>query len=164
MARPVANLSVAGMQVEIRRAVLGDVPEIVQLLADDPLGRSRESRSTEDDLTPYRQAFSLIDGNDRELLVVACLRSEVIGTLQISFIPGLSRRGALRAQIEGVRIRDDFRSRGLGRAIFEWAIGLARSRGCSLVQLTTDKTRADAHRFYGSLGFSPSHEGFKLAL
>jgi GNAT superfamily N-acetyltransferase len=86
------------------------------------------------------------------------------GTMQLTFIPGLARRGALRAQIEAVRVREDLRNQGLGGALFTWAIEEARRRGCALVQLTTDKRRADAHRFYGRLGFTASHEGFKLRL
>lgn len=84
--------------------------------------------------------------------------------MQLSFLPGLARRGALRAQIEAVRVRQDYRSRGLGAALFEWAIQEARGRGCALVQLTTDKSRVDAHRFYERLGFVASHEGLKLQL
>ncbi len=84
--------------------------------------------------------------------------------MQLSFLPGLARRGALRAQIEAVRVRDDHRGRGLGAALFQWAIEEARRRQCALVQLTTDKSRADAHRFYERLGFVASHEGLKLRL
>ena len=87
-----------------------------------------------------------------------------MGTFQLSFLPGLARRGALRAQIEAVRVRADHRGRGLGAAMIGWAIEEARRRGCALVQLTTDKARADAHRFYEGLGFVASHEGLKLPL
>ncbi|GAA1347353.1 GNAT superfamily N-acetyltransferase [Arthrobacter roseus] len=86
------------------------------------------------------------------------------GTMQLSFIPGLARAGALRAQIEAVRVHGQYRSKGLGHAMFQWAIAEARRRGCNLVQLTTDKSRSDAHRFYESLGFIASHEGLKLTL
>jgi GNAT superfamily N-acetyltransferase len=96
--------------------------------------------------------------------VVAEDQEEVVGTMQLSFIPGLSRRGALRAQIEAVRVRRDFRDQGLGHAMFEWAIAEARNKGCSLVQLTSDKSRTGAHRFYERLGFVASHEGMKLTL
>jgi GNAT superfamily N-acetyltransferase len=145
----------------MRRAVADDVPALVGLLADDPLGRGRESTG---DLTPYRRAFDLIDADPGELLVVAVDGDDVVGTLQLSFLPGLSRGGALRAQIEAVRVRADHRSHGLGAAMVEWAIDEARRRGCALVQLTTDKSRSDAHRFYERLGFVASHEGFKLSL
>ena len=97
-------------------------------------------------------------------MVVATDGGEVIATMQLSFIPGLARRGSLRAQIEAVRVADSHRSRGLGDRMFRWAIDEARRRGCSLVQLTTDKSRADAHRFYARLGFVASHEGLKLRL
>jgi GNAT superfamily N-acetyltransferase len=96
--------------------------------------------------------------------VVAETDGRVVATLQLSFIPGLSRRGALRAQIEAVRVAPAERSQGLGQALFTWAIAEARRRGCTLVQLTTDKSRTDAHRFYERLGFVASHEGLKLSL
>lgn len=97
-------------------------------------------------------------------MVVVDAGGAVVGTLQLTFIPGLARRGARRAQIEAVRVRRELRGRGLGRALFEWAIEEARRHGCSLVQLTSDRRRPDAHRFYGRLGFVASHDGFKLRL
>jgi ribosomal protein S18 acetylase RimI-like enzyme len=132
----------------------------VRLLADDPLGRDREGA----DPAPYGRAFALIDTDPAQLLVVAVDGTEVVGTLQLSVIPGLSRRGALRAQVEAVRVRSDARGRGIGEAMVRWAIGESRRRGCALVQLTTDVSRTDAHRFYERLGFVPSHVGLKLAL
>ncbi|WP_344683522.1 GNAT family N-acetyltransferase [Saccharopolyspora taberi] len=145
----------------IRRATGADVPAIVALLADDELGSTRESP---DDLAPYEHAFAQIDADRGEHLVVAERDHQVIGTLQLSLLPGLSRRGALRAQIEGVRIAGSARGLGLGETLVRWAIDEARSLGCVLVQLTSDKTRGDAHRFYERLGFTASHEGFKLPL
>src|SRR5215217_3218946 len=104
-----------------------------------------------------------MDADPAQLLVVVTDAADaVVATLQLTFIPGLARRGALRAQIEAVRVRADLRGRGLGQALFAWAIEEASRRGCALVQLTTDKRREDAHRFYGRLGFTASHEGFKL--
>ena len=151
--------------VELRRAVLEDLPAIVRLLADDPLGRRREKATGDGDaMQPYREAFRTIDADPAQLLLVAAAGLDIVGTLQLSFIPGLARRGALRAQIEAVRVRGDYRSQGLGTRMFEWAIGEARHRGCDLVQLTTDKARTDAHRFYDRLGFVASHEGLKLHL
>ncbi|GAA2807451.1 GNAT family N-acetyltransferase [Saccharopolyspora taberi] len=147
--------------VIIRRATGADVPAIVALLADDELGSTRESP---DDLAPYEHAFAQIDADRGEHLVVAERDHQVIGTLQLSLLPGLSRRGALRAQIEGVRIAGSARGLGLGETLVRWAIDEARSLGCVLVQLTSDKTRGDAHRFYERLGFTASHEGFKLPL
>lgn len=145
----------------IRRATADDVPAIVALLADDDLGASRESP---EDLAPYRRAFEAVDSGDREVLVVAERDGEVVGTLQLTLLAGLSRRGAWRAQIEGVRVARTARGEGLGERLVRWAVGEARSRGCALVQLTSDKSRADAHRFYQRLGFVASHEGFKLPL
>jgi GNAT superfamily N-acetyltransferase len=146
---------------EVRRAVRADVPAIVELIAADQIGATRDGG----DLAPYERAFALIDADPAQLLVAVTDDSEaVVGTLQLTFIPGLARRGGLRAQIEAVRIREDLRGRGLGHALFAWAIEAARERGCALVQLTSDKRREEAHRFYGRLGFTASHEGFKLRL
>ena len=147
--------------IEIRRATADDVPAVVGLLADDDIGAARESV---DDLTPYRKAFEVIDGDPSEFLAVAERHGEVVGTLQLSLLPGLSRRGALRAQIEGVRVARTARGLGLGPVLMGWAIEEARRRGCVLVQLTSDKARPDAHRFYDRLGFVATHEGYKLPL
>lgn len=149
--------------VIFREARRADVPAIVGLLADDPLGTGREAVGNEVDAA-YWRAFDAIEADPRNALVVADRDGEVVGTMQLTFIPGLSRRGTERAQIEGVRVRADQRGTGLGRQMIEWAIDQARDRGCRLVQLTTDKSRTDAHRFYLSLGFRPSHEGMKLDL
>lgn len=147
--------------IEIRRATLADVPAIVALIADDQLGSSRESL---DDLTPYAAAFEALDTDPNQLLIVADRNGEVVGTFQLTFIPGLSRRGSWRAQIEAVRVSATARGTGLGTTLMKWAIEESRRRGCALVQLTSDKTRLDAHRFYTTLGFTMSHEGFKLPL
>jgi GNAT superfamily N-acetyltransferase len=146
--------------VVVRRATADDVPAVVEMLADDPLGRSREGA----DPAAYRRAFERVDADPNQLLVVAVAGGEVIGTLQLSVIAGLSRGGALRGQIEAVRIRADHRDRGTGTDLVRWAIGEARRRGCAMVQLTTDKSRVDARRFYERLGFVASHEGLKMAL
>jgi GNAT superfamily N-acetyltransferase len=148
----------------LRRATVDDVRAIVELLAADQLGATRDGADDDEQLEPYRRAFEAIDADPAHLLVVAESNGEVVGTLQLSFLPGLARRGALRAQIEAVRVRSDRRSSGLGGELMTWAIDEARRRGCALVQLTSDKRRTDAHRFYTRLGFVPSHEGFKLAL
>ncbi|MER6975913.1 GNAT family N-acetyltransferase [Streptomyces carpinensis] len=147
--------------LEIRAAVAGDVPAIVDMLADDPLGAQRESP---DDLAPYLAAFERLAADPNQQLVVAVREGRVVGTLQLSIIPGLSRRGSTRSIIEGVRIHADERGGGLGTQLIEWAIDASRRQGCRLVQLTSDKTRADAHRFYERLGFEASHTGFKLSL
>ncbi|MEV4413805.1 GNAT family N-acetyltransferase [Catellatospora sp. NPDC049609] len=147
--------------LEIRRAVAADVPVIVAMLADDPLGAAREGDPAD---PAYAMAFAEIDADPHQLLAVATRGGEVVGTLQLTFIPGLSRRGMRRALIEAVRVRGDQRGQGTGRRLVEWAIDTARARGCGLVQLTTDRSRADAHRFYEGLGFAGSHLGMKLAL
>jgi len=157
------QLPVQGSTVVLREAVLGDVAAIVELLAADQLG-ARDGITSDADLQPYLRAFDVVDADPAHLLLVATDGAQVVATMQLSFLPGLARRGALRAQIEAVRVRPDYRSRGLGAALFEWAIQEARRRGCSLVQLTTDKSRSDAHRFYERLGFVASHEGLKLLL
>ena len=159
------TLSLGDPPVHLRRAVEEDLPALVALLADDPLGSTREAASGSDaELAPYRRAFALLDGDPAQLLVVAVDGTDVVGTFQLSFVPGLARRGALRAQIEAVRVRADHRQQGLGAAMIGWAIEEARRRGCALVQLTTDRARPDAHRFYERLGFVASHEGLKLPL
>lgn len=149
------------MTVTIRRAVADDVPEIVALLADDSLGAKRESP---DDLTPYQVAFKAVDADPNQLLVVVEHEGAVVGTAQLSYIPGLSRCGALRAQIEGVRVRSDQHGTGLGERMMRWLIDTARERGADVVQLTSDVSREGAHRFYQRLGFQPTHVGFKMAL
>ncbi|MEU9474287.1 GNAT family N-acetyltransferase [Streptomyces sp. NPDC048191] len=147
--------------LDIRPATADDLSAIVALLADDPLGAQRESP---DDMTPYRAALERLDADPNQHLVVAVRDGRVIGTLQLTIIPGLSHKGATRALIEAVRIHAGERSSGLGSLLIEWAIDTARRLECRMVQLTSDKTRTDAHRFYERLGFSATHEGFKLRL
>lgn len=154
----------APLPVVLRRAAPGDVTAIIDLIAADQLGASRDGVRDATDRAAYDAAFAAIDADPAQLLVVAEAAGRVVGTLQLTFIPGLARRGALRVQIEAVRVRDEFRGDGLGSAMLRWAIDEARRRGCRLVQLTSDKSRADAHRFYQRLGFVASHEGMKLAL
>ena len=150
--------------ITFRPANEADLPAIIALLAADQLGATREDASVPL-AKPYLDAFRAIDTDDNQLLTVAVDgNGTVIGTLQITFIPGLSRSGAWRGQIEAVRIAESHRSAGLGHQMFTWAIDKCRARGCKLVQLTTDKTRPDAHRFYEKLGFVASHEGYKLKL
>jgi ribosomal protein S18 acetylase RimI-like enzyme len=145
----------------LRRATKADLPQILQLLADDQLGSTREGS---DDPSPYERAFDAIDSDPAHLLVVGELGGDVVATFQLSFIPGLSRKGSWRAQIEGVRVAKKLRGQGTGALMMQWAIEHARTSGCSLVQLTTDKSRPAAHRFYERLGFVASHEGMKLTL
>lgn len=143
----------------IRQARREDVAAIVEMLADDQIGSTRDSA---DDLTPYLKAFEEIDADPGEMLIVADDDGQVVGTLQLSIIPGLARKGALRGQIEAVRVRASHRGSGLGGELMAWAIDESRRRDCALVQLTSDVKREDAHRFYERLGFEASHTGFKL--
>ncbi|KAB2655854.1 GNAT family N-acetyltransferase [Brucella tritici] len=149
--------------IAIRKAAAADVAAIVSMLADDALGAQREDASLplQDS---YRNAFAAIDADPNQLLAVVEHDGEIIGCMQISFIPGLSRMGMWRGQIESVRIASQIRGGGIGRQMIGWAIEQCRERGCGLVQLTTDKSRSDALRFYQSLGFTDSHEGLKLSL
>jgi GNAT superfamily N-acetyltransferase len=159
-----ATLDLDSSAIVLRRAVPADLPAIVALLAADQLGATRDGVRDDADLRAYQRAFGEIDRDPAHVLVVAEAQGRIVGTMQLSYLPGLARRGALRAQLEAVRVHRDYRGRGLGHAMLTWAISQARQRGCALVQLTTDKSRAGAHRFYERLGFTASHEGMKLSL
>ena len=161
---PLAELGNGSSRVLLRTATEADVPAVVGLLAADQLGASRDGVHDDGDLAAYAAAFRRIDADPAHLLVVAEKDGQIVGTFQLSFVPGLARRGALRAQIEAVRVAADQRGAGLGAAMMRWAIDEARRRGCALVQLTSDKERTEAHRFYAGLGFVASHEGMKLRL
>ncbi|MFE2494283.1 N-acetyltransferase family protein [Streptomyces scopuliridis] len=147
--------------LKIRPAAPDDIPAIVAMLADDPLGAQRESP---DDLTPYTEAYERLARDPNQHVVVAERDGRVIGTLQLTIIPGLSRRGATRSIIEAVRVHADERGSGLGTRFIEWAVDESRRQGCQLVQLTSDASRTDAHRFYERLGFTASHVGFKMSI
>lgn len=150
--------------MKFRRAERKDVVAIVEMIADDKLGKLRER--FEDPLPDsYVRAFNRIDSDpNQELVVVEDEEGKVIGTLQLSYITYLTYQGGTRAQIEAVRIHKDQRGAGLGERMFRWAIGRAQARGAHVVQLTTDKKRPEALRFYEKLGFVASHEGMKLHL
>jgi GNAT superfamily N-acetyltransferase len=145
----------------IRPATRDDVAAIVALLADDPLGAAREEP---DDQRTYDTAYDRVVADPGQHLVVAERDGSVVGTLQLSVIPGLSRRGATRSIIEGVRVARDERGAGLGTELITWAVEESRRLGATLVQLTSDASRTDARRFYERLGFEASHVGFKLPL
>lgn len=149
------------LAVTIRDARREDVPRMVELLADDGIGAGREDAG---DLTPYEAAFDAIDADPRTELLVAELDGALIAILQLDLLPGLSRRGAWRAQLEAVRVASEFRSRGVGAQLVQAAVERARDRGAVLVQLTTSKPRVDAQRFYRRLGFEATHVGMKLML
>jgi GNAT superfamily N-acetyltransferase len=146
---------------EIRDATETDLPEILAMLADDMLGAARDSGAVD---PAYLAALRAIQAEPNSRQLVAVEAGRVVGCFQLSFLPGLSRQGSWRAQIEAVRVARERRDGGIGAAMMRWAVEQARHRGCSLVQLTTDKRRSDAHRFYRRLGFEASHEGMKLML
>jgi GNAT superfamily N-acetyltransferase len=146
--------------IRLREARREDVPEIVALLADDLLGAGREGPVDD----AYLAAFEQIEADPRSRLLVAERDGRVVGTLQLTMLPGLSRHGMLRGQIEALRVAADQRGQQLGRRMIGWAIEVARGQGCGLLQLTSDKQRPDAIRFYESLGFTASHEGLKLPI
>ncbi|MEZ5932940.1 MAG: GNAT family N-acetyltransferase [Alphaproteobacteria bacterium] len=146
-----------------REAGRDDVPAMVRLLADDALGRSREAVG--DDVDPaYISAFEAIGQDPNNHLIVADLDGAVIGCMQLTAIPHLAFRGGTRLQIEGVRVDQAYRGRRVGAAMIDHALAVARARGCHLVQLTSNRQRPDALRFYQRLGFAPSHVGFKMDL
>jgi GNAT superfamily N-acetyltransferase len=148
-------------EIEIRTANRGDLGAIVQLLRRDSLTAAPEEPGLS---TAQLEAFDTIAGHPDNEIIVATLGNEVIATLQVTYIPGLSFQGAWRAQVEGVRVRHDLRSRGIGAQLMEWAIRRARERGCRIVQLTSNNGRVEARRFYERLGFTASHIGMKLYL
>jgi GNAT superfamily N-acetyltransferase len=146
----------------LRRGRSDDVGAIVALLVADQLGATRDSV---EDLAPYEAAFAVIDGDPaQQLLVATDAEGAIVATMQLTVIPGLARRGATRLQIEAVRVAVEHRGDGLGAAMMAWAVDEGRRRSCALVQLTSDASRVDAHRFYERLGFAASHVGYKLRL
>lgn len=149
--------------MNIRRATEDDVPEIVALFTDDILGSRREAHG--DSVAPsYYEAFEAINADKNNLMIVAEIDGVLVGTLQITYITNMSHQGAKRAMIEGVHVDSSRRNLGIGKYMMEWAITQAKEKGCRFVQLTSNKERPDAHRFYERLGFEASHEGFKLDL
>ncbi|MAS94858.1 MAG: GNAT family N-acetyltransferase [Verrucomicrobiales bacterium] len=149
--------------VEIREAVPTDLPTIVRMLADDVLGSNRESYC-EPLPREYHTAFEEISESDDNILLVAVFDKMVVGVLQVTFVPYLTFRGGKRALVEGVRVEKAFRSKGIGRLLLEEVVRRSKERGCHLIQLTTDKSRREARKFYESCGFVASHEGLKLFL
>ena len=148
--------------MKFRKANSGDVQAIVEMIADDALGSTRENFTIPLPKT-YYDAFERIDSdNNQELMVVQNEENEIIAVFQLTFIPYLTYQGGVRAQSEGVRVHKDHRGLGIGKTVFEWAIDRAKDRKAHLLQLTTDKKRPDAIRFYESLGFKATHEGMKM--
>ena len=150
-------------EVLFRLATRDDVPSIVRLLADDDLGSQREQ--DENPLPEsYYSAFEQIHNDPNHELIVAERGGEVIGTLHLMFLPSISFQGALRSQVESVRVDKRFQNQGIGSEMMKWTIDRAQQRGAQVMQLTTHNTRVDAHRFYERLGFKGSHLGMKLSL
>jgi len=151
------------MNLHFRQATETDIPVLIQMLSDDALGKLREDHSTP--VNPcYLTAMQHIQNDPNNELTVVEHAGEIVGMLQLTFIPYLTYKGSWRCLIEGVRIKRGFRGKGLGTQFFEWAIERAKEKQCHIVQLTSDKQRPDAIRFYENLGFTASHEGFKLQL
>lgn len=150
-------------ETHFRLATRADLPSIVRMLADDDLGSQREQVQHPLPET-YDLAFEQIVRDANHELIVAERDGEVIGTLHLMFLPSISFQGGLRAQVESVRVDKRFQGQGIGSAMMRWTIERARQRGAHVMQLTTHKTRRDAHRFYGRLGFESSHLGMKLSL
>ena len=149
--------------ITFRKANKSDLFDIINLLGDDLIGQSREIVSDQID-DRYSSSFEAIERDSNQLMAVAVDAEGIVGCMQLTFVPGLSRTGMWRGQIESVRISPSHRGTGLGKRFFEWAFNRFRERGCGLVQLTSDKARPDAIRFYESLGFKASHEGMKLLI
>lgn len=146
-----------------RRATEADLPVIIAMLADDKLGSTREDTSP-DGLAPYLAAFREMNADANQMLVIMEHAGAVVGTCQLTFIPGISQRGMKRGQIEGVRVAAGQRGQGFGEALIRFALEESSRRGCRQVQLTSNKGRKDAIRFYERLGFTASHEGMKITL
>lgn len=156
-----ADIRMMTPPLSFRNANHDDLPAIAALLADDDIGATRDGPRF---LPAYASALDAVNAQAGNSIIVAVLDGQVVGVLQLTLIPGLSRGGMLRAQIESVRVDGRHRGRNIGGKLFEHAIELARNAGCGMVQLTSDKQRSDALRFYEGLGFRATHEGFKLAL
>ncbi len=149
--------------ISIRKASISDIPAVLELIADDQLGAVRENLKYPLPLV-YRQAFERIESQSGNDIFVAMSDNQIVGCMQLTLIAGLSRKGMTRLQIETVRVSGTRRSKGIGRQMMKYAIDYAKTSGCGLVQLTTDTSRVDAHRFYKRLGFKDTHVGMKLDL
>lgn len=151
------------MSLTYRKAVEADLPFIVKLLTDDAV-RATDDRPDEPFHPRYVASLRELETDPNQMMMLAMLGDETVGTIQLTFIPGISGLGTKRCLVEAVHIAPTHRSKGLGSQMIQWAIEQARQRGCGMVQLTSNKKRLDAHRFYERLGFLKSHEGFKYYL
>ncbi|GAA2509548.1 GNAT family N-acetyltransferase [Streptomyces gobitricini] len=145
----------------LRPATRAELPAVIALITGAASAASADEAVVDG---AYERAFAAIEADPRNEVLVLVEGEEVLGCLQATYIPGLGKHGAERALLEAVRVRPDRRGEGLGRELVSRAVERARSRGCALVQLTSNKERTAAHRFYASLGFTRSHDGFKLGL
>jgi len=148
-------------KLSIRPARQSDLAALIALYGDDDIGVTREATEPDE---AYQSAFDAIQADRNHMLVVGERGGKIVGTLLLSFIPGLSRHGAWRAQVEAMRVSRALRGQGIGQSLLNWSIAEARNHGCALVQLTSDRRRADAHRFYERAGFEPTHFGYKLSM
>jgi len=148
-------------KLSIRPARKSDLAALIALYGDDDLGVTREATETDE---AYQSAFDAIEADPNHMLVVGERDGKIVATLLLSFLPGLSRHGAWRAQIEAMRVLGASRGQGIGQELLDWSIEKARQHGCTLVQLTSDRRRANAHRFYERAGFEPTHFGYKMSL
>lgn len=147
--------------ITVRRGVRSDLPALVGMLADDPLGAQRENIG---DMSPYQRALAAIDADPNQYQAVVEQDGEIVGMMQLTLIPGLSHEGSSRLLIEAVRVRADLRGTGIGAEMMAWALQYGRDHDCRMVELTTNARRTDAHRFYERLGFVRSHHGYKYIL
>lgn len=156
-------MTISHPDIQFRAATRADLPAILSLLIDDTLGAQREHL---DDATHarYESAFDQIQARSGDQILLGVQGDEVVAMMQLTFIPGLSHQGAMRAQIESVRVKGTTRGQGIGKLLFQHAIALSKEAGCAVVQLTTDRRREDAARFYEGLGFKPTHLGMKLVI
>ena len=150
--------------MKFKTAKKNDIPSIVRMLADDELGSKREDYKNPLPKKYYEAFQNIMQDKNQELVILENDNNDIIGTLQLTFIPYLTYQGGLRAQIESVRIHKNYRGQGFGKKIFQWAINRSRDKGAHMVLLTTDKQRPEAIKFYKTLGFNDSHIGMKLHL
>jgi len=150
--------------MKFKTAKKNDIPSIVRMLSDDELGSKREDYKNPLPKKYYEAFQNIMQDKNQELVILENDNNDIIGTLQLTFIPYLTYQGGLRAQIEAVRIHKNYRGQGFGKKIFQWAINRSRDKGAHMVQLTTDKQRPEAIKFYKTLGFNDSHIGMKLHL
>ena len=148
-------------KVVFRKALAADLKDIVRLLADDELGWERE---VESDLTPYAKTFCLIDQDENQMLMVACIEDEIIGTAHLTIIPSLTFVGSIRLNIEAVRIASSYQGQEFGTRMIQEAISWGQKKGATIIQLAANKQRTGVRKFYENLGFKASHDGMKLYL